>query len=209
MRALVDEAISLDAVDAVKLGFGVYRYEKIPPSELRPSGSELKLAAQHNSVRAAQVIIECGSSCVTAADIDDAFVVAAQHDNVAMMKLLIKHGGDTFTAAVEQAAAHKRVAALRFLSKYSSKEEISAAILRHDDQDVLRHVAAEIKHELFLAEVDLGQAIVTDATVEEVGRLLSKGVDINSMGMSGDFPLALAALLGKWEFSGHTHRRGG
>ena len=56
----------------------------------------------------------CDGSCITATDIDDAFVVAAQHDSVDMMKLLIEHGGDAFTAAVEQAAAHKSVAALRF-----------------------------------------------------------------------------------------------
>ena len=85
-----------------------------------------------------------------------------------------------------------------FLTKYSSKGEVIAAILRHDDTDVLRHIAAEIKQELFLAEVDLSQAIVTDAKVEEVERLLSEGVDVNSKGALGDFPLAQAALLGKW-----------
>ena len=210
LRALINEAISLDAVNAVKDGFGVeddwrselhrlwYGVDNVPPSVLRPTGRDLKLAAEHGSVRAAKVMIKCEGSCITAVDVDDAFVIAAQHDNVEVMKLLIKYGGDAFTAATEQAAAHKSVVALRFLTKYSSEEEVVAAILRHDDTDALRHVATEIKQELLLAETDLGQAIVTGVKIEEIKHLIDAGADVNDKGMSQDFPLAQAALLGKW-----------
>ena len=212
---LVIEAIKLDAVKAFKIGddradMGSRADDARWWAQLEYSGDALKVAAEHNSLRIAKILlkklikegkwqhrddirVEIG-----AADINDAFVVAAQHDNVAIMKLLTKYGAYVSTEAIEQAAANKSVAALRFLTRYSSEEEIITAVLRHDDSDALQHIAAEIKQTLFLAETDLGHAIVTYAGVEEIEELLAKGVDVNSKDASGDSPLAKASLLGKW-----------
>ncbi len=207
LRALIAEAITIDAVAAVKIGFGFERFwyelwegDLALHSPLANAPSDLMLAVERGSIKVARAILY-SNNVIAMADINAMFIVAAQRNDVDMMKLLLKHGADDFEQAVEQAVAQKSVAALRLLAKYHDKQEIAAAIMRHRDHgdNAMQSVATEIKRELLSAEHDLSKSIATGAIIEEVEHMLAAGADVNSKGAMENFPLALAALRGDWQ----------
>ena len=207
LRALIAEAITIDAVAAVRVGFGFERFwyelwegDLALYSPLASAPSDLMLAVERGSIKVARAILY-SNHVIAMADINAMFIVAAQRNDVDMMKLLLKHGADDFEQAVEQAVAQKSVAALRLLAKYHDKQEIAAAIIRHRDHgdNAMQSVATEIKRELLSAEHDLSKSIATGAIIEEVEHMLAAGADVNSKGAMEDFPLALAALRGDWQ----------